>query len=96
LVRNFFIPLAPDDEGVGLVHALLEDLYTALAEHAPSTRVSHGSWLSLYCEFIAQHRKKTMPEILHVRFLIGPCTSNCPSIDIVCEEPPTADEQVPF
>lgn len=96
LVRNYFVPTNPDDNGVGLVSSLLDDFYSALAEEIPGIRVSHGSWLSVYCEFVAQRRNRILPEILHLRYLIGPCTSNCPSITISCERPPRADEQVPF
>lgn len=96
LVRNYYVPTNADDNGVGLVSALLADFYSALAEEIPCVRVSHGNQLSIYCDFVAQRRNRMLPEILKLRYLIGPCTSNSPSITIRCERPPTADEHVPF
>lgn len=96
LVRNYYIPTDSDDTGVGLVGALLADFYSALAEEIPGTRVSHGNWLSIYCDFPAQRRNRVLPEILKVRYLIGPCTSNSPSLTISCDRPIASDEHVPF
>jgi hypothetical protein len=47
LVRNYYIPTHPDDDGTGLVTALLDDFHSALAEEVPALLVSHGDWISV-------------------------------------------------
>jgi hypothetical protein len=96
LVRNYYIPTHPDDDGVGLVTALLADLHSALAEEIPAVHVSHGSWLSVFCEIVVQRRNRILPEIIPVRFLLGPCLASNPSITISCEKPTLTDKRVPF
>ena len=96
LVQQYYAPNNPDDNGVGLVSSLLENFHSALAEEIPGIRVSHGNLLSIYCDFIAQRRNRILPEILHVRYLLGPCTSNSPSLTISCDRPTATHEHVPF
>lgn len=96
LVRHYYIPTHPDDDGTGLVTALLDDFHSALAEEIPALLVSHGDWLSAYCEIAVQRRNQVLPEFLPVRFVHGPCLSSTPSLTISCEKPPAADKSIPF
>lgn len=95
-VCQYYVPTNPDDDGQGLVNALMADLQSALAEELPSVRISHGTWLSVYLDFLAQRRNRLLPETLPLRYLLGPCDANSPSIVITCEQPPLRDEHMPF
>ena len=96
LIRNYVIPALQDDEGIALISAIIECLHLALCEQVHSIRVSHGTWLSIHCEFVAQHRRKQVPEILNLRFLLGPCTSDDPTVFVLLTPPPSDDEAAPF
>ena len=96
LFRNYWIPTEPDEEGRNLLRTLLEEFYSALAENTPAKLISHGEWLSVYLECAAQDRQKALPEILSLRFVLGPCTSNSPSLAICVALPPSDDESAPF
>jgi hypothetical protein len=96
LFRNYWIPTEPDDQGRNLLRALLEEFHFALAEKTPAKLISHGLWLSVYFDFAAQDRQKEFPEILSLRFVLGPCTSNSPSLAICFAFPPSHDESAPF
>ena len=95
-LRKYFIPTSPDDHGLALISSVVEEMYLALNEKNQALRVSHGAWLSLHFDLVAQHRRKNLPEILHLQVLLGPCTSDQCSVFVWRAERPVPFEGPPF
>jgi hypothetical protein len=96
IVRHYFLPASPDDDGVALIGVVVEALYLAIEEKMPAVRASYGLWLSLRFDLVAQHRRKNFAEILHLQILIGPCTADQVSVFVLRSGRPVPIEEPPF
>ena len=96
IVRHYFLPASPGDDGVALIGAIIEARHLALEEKMPVVRASHGQWLSLRFDFVAQHRRRDFAEILRLQILIGPCTSDQPCVFVLLSGRPIPIEEPPF
>jgi hypothetical protein len=76
LLRWYFIPDDPDDDGRALVREMLEQLDLVLAGKVKAMRVSYGEWLMVRFELAAQHRRRALPTILTLQAILGPCTAD--------------------
>jgi hypothetical protein len=77
LLTTYTIPgVADDDEGQLFVESILDDMFAAITGQFPSVSVSYGRSFTTTFEFLAQHRRRPMPEILNLSVWVGPCDKN--------------------
>lgn len=84
LLRWYYIPDFPDEDGIALVGELLDHIDLVLASRVRAMRISYGEWLALRFEFVAQHRRRAMPEVLTLQSHLGPCAGDDFMVVVSC------------
>jgi hypothetical protein len=77
LLRNYTVAGVPDDdEGRLFVEGIVDDILAAITGRIPGTSIGYGTSFAIQFQFLAQHRRRPMPEVLKLRALFGPWDSD--------------------
>ena len=73
LLRNYTVAGVPDDdEGRLFVEGIVDDVLAAITGRIPGTSIGYGTSFAIQFQFLAQHRRRLVPECLMLRAMIGP------------------------